>query len=180
MYAENELLIKEIVSTIRKFVRAVSIDTFQMSRKYGLTGPQSSVLRTLVKYGPLSSASLSQRLYVTPSNITGIIDRLEKKGLVERVRKEGDRRVALITLTEKGAKVSNTLPDPIETKLISELAHLEPEHVRILALVMNQILNLIDAQGVGADFLGLHMEPGPGQNNEEQQKSLSFQDELTD
>ncbi len=169
MYAENELIIKEIVSAIRKFVRAVALDTFKMSKQHDLTGPQSSILRTLAQHGPLSSASLSRRLYVTPSNVTGIIDRLEKKGLVERVRKEGDRRVALITLTEKGAEVGKTLPDPIETKLISELADLEPEHVRILALVMNQILNLIDAQGVDADFLGLHMEPGPGQNNKEQQ-----------
>ena len=164
MYAENELLIKEIVSAIRKFVRAVSLDSFQMSRKFGLTSSQSGVLRTLVKEGPLSSASLSRRLYVTPSNITGIIDRLEKKGLVERTRKEGDRRIALIKLTESGAELSNSLPDPIEKKLIYELADLEPEHVRILALVMNQILNLMDAKGVDDAFLELHHGPGPINN----------------
>jgi len=156
MYAENELLIKEIVSAIRKFVRAVSLDAFKMSRQFGLTGPQSSVLRTLVKEGPLSSASLSRRLYVTPSNITGIIDRLEKKGLVERIRKKEDRRIALIILTESGTDLSNSLPDPIEKKLIYELGDLKPEHVRILSLVMNQILNLIDAKGVDSEFFELH------------------------
>jgi len=168
MYAENELLIKEIVGAIRKFVRAVSIDTFQMSRKYGLTGPQCAVIRTLATEESLSSASLSRRLYVTPSNITGIIDRLEKKELVERISKDGDRRVALIILTQSGSKMSKTLPDPIETKLIAELADLGSEHVRILALVMNQILHLIDAKGVQADFLDLHMGPSSGQNNENQ------------
>lgn len=168
MYAENELLIKEIVGVIRKFVRAVSIHTFQMSRKYGLTGPQCAVIRALATEGSLSSASLSRRLYVTPSNITGIIDRLEKKRLVERIKKDGDRRVALITLTPRGGKMSKTLPDPIETKLIAELADLGSEHVRILALVMNQILNLIDAKGVDADFLDLHMGRGSAQNNEKQ------------
>ena len=156
MYAENELLIKEIVGAIRKFVRAVSLDAFKMSKQFGLTGPQSSVLRTLTSYGPLSSASLSKRLYVTPSNITGIIDRLEKKGLVERVKKEGDRRVALITLTEKGTELSQTLPDPIEKRLIYGLADLEPGHVRILSLVMNQILNLIDAKGIDDAFLEIY------------------------
>lgn len=170
MYAENELLIKEIVGAIRKLVRAVSNDAFKMSRQYGLTGPQSSVLRTLVKEGSLSSASLSRRLYVTPSNITGIIDRLEKKGLVERIKKEGDRRVALITLTESGNELSNSLPDPIEKKLINELADLEPEHVRILAMVMNQILNLIDAKGVEDAFLelpsGFGTIDGEGKNQE--------------
>ncbi|MFC1516753.1 hypothetical protein ACFL7E_08360, partial [Thermodesulfobacteriota bacterium] len=65
MYAENELLIKEIVGSIRKFIRAVSLDAFHMNKEYDLTGPQSSILRSLVQYGPLSSASLSRRLYVT-------------------------------------------------------------------------------------------------------------------
>lgn len=155
MHEKNEILIQDIVSAIRKFVRAVSLDSFKMSREYGLTGPQSAVLRTLFKEGSLSSASLSRRLYVTPSNITGIIDRLESKGLVERTRKKGDRRVALIELTESGNQLSSELPDPIEKRLISELADLETEHVRILSLVMNQILNLIDARGVDSAFLEL-------------------------
>lgn len=80
MITENELLIKEIVCAIRRLVRAVYLDTEKMSRRFGLTGPQSGVLRTLSEHGPLSSADLSRKLYVTPANITGIIDRLEKKG----------------------------------------------------------------------------------------------------
>jgi len=171
MYTENELLIKEIVGAIRRFVRAVSLDTYKMSKQYNLTGPQSSILRTLIKYGPLSSASLSRRLYVTPANITGIVDRLEKRGLVQRVSKEGDRRVALIALTESGDELSKTLPDPLEKKLIYELADLETEHVRILALVMNQILNLMDAKGVDNEFLELHQSAKPEHNNPDPNES---------
>ena len=166
MVTGNELLIEEVVNTIRKFVRTIYNDTYQMNRKYGLTGPQSAVLRALAKHGPLSSVALSRQLYVTPSNITGIIDRLEKKELVQRIKKVGDRRIALITLTDKGSDVGKTLPDPIETKLISELADLEPEHIRILALVMNQILGLVDAQNARPDLLGGNIPPGPNQNNE--------------
>jgi hypothetical protein len=61
------------------------------------------------------------------------------------------------------------LPDPIEKKLIYELADLKPEHVRILALVMNQILNLIDAKGVDDEFLELHQSPTNSANNSEHQ-----------
>lgn len=57
MYAENELLIKEIIGVIRKFVQAVSLDAFKISKKCGLTGPQSTLLRTLVKEVPLSSCA---------------------------------------------------------------------------------------------------------------------------
>ena len=146
MSLENEKVIKEIVGAIRRLVKAVYLDTSKMSRQYGLTGSQSGVLRCLIQDGPLSSAELSRQLHVTPSNITGIIDRLEKKGLVERIRKEGDRRIALIELTEKGEALSRQLPDPIEIKLISELVDLEPAQVQQLGNAMNQMLNLIDAK----------------------------------
>jgi DNA-binding MarR family transcriptional regulator len=166
MQNQNELVIKEIVGAIRRLVRAVYLDTAKMSKQFGLTGPQSAVLRSLTNSGSLSSADLSRRLYVTPSNITGIIDRLEKKGLVERIRKQGDRRIALITLTKEGAELSKSLPDPVEKKLISELSDLEPDHVHMLDLAMNKILNLIDAKGIEETPLGI--EHGSSPNIEEE------------
>ena len=118
-----------------------------MSKQYGLTGPQNLVLRLLIKKGALSSADLSCQMYVTPANITGIIDRLEKKGLVERIRQQSDRRVALITLTQSGQKLGKTIPDPIEKKIVNQLSDLEPKNLQILSMTMNQILNLIDTKG---------------------------------
>lgn len=148
MNPENEVLIKEIVGSIRKLVRAVYLDSQKMSRHFGLTGPQSVAMRLLLNTGSMSSADLSRRMYVTPSNITGIIDRLEKKDLVRRVGKQGDRRVALIVLTEKGKALSERLPDPIENKFINQLADLDQEHVRILAMAMKEILNRIDVNSI--------------------------------
>ena len=146
MAPNNEDVIKDILESIRRLVRAEYLDSQKMSKQYGLTGPQSLVLRLLIKKGALSSADLSRQMYVTPSNITGIIDRLEKKGLVERIRKQGDRRVALITLTPSGQQLGLTIPDPIEKKIVNQLADLELEHLQILAVAMNQILNLIDTK----------------------------------
>ena len=160
MITENEMVIKDIVVAIRRLVRAVYLDTSKMSRQFGLTGSQSGVLRSLFQEGSLSSASLSRRLHVTPSNITGIIDRLEKKGLVERAPKQGDRRIALINLTESGAALSKQLPDHIETKLISELADMEQEEIHKLNLSMKQILNLIDAKDVADTPLDWHHATG--------------------
>jgi DNA-binding MarR family transcriptional regulator len=149
----NEHVIKDIVESIRRLVRAEYLDSQKMSKQYGLTGPQSLVLRLLIKKGALSSADLSRQMYVTPANITGIIDRLEKKGLVERIRQQSDRRVALITLTQSGQKLGKTIPDPIEKKIVNQLSDLEPENLQIFAMTMNQILNLIDTKGAEEKFL---------------------------
>jgi len=141
------------VGSIRRLVRAVSLDSAKMSRQFSLTAPQSGVLRSLASNGPISSAQLSRELYVTPSNITGIIDRLEKKGLVQRVRKEGDRRVALIMLTQAGEQLSSQLPDPIEIKLISALSDLESKKIADLRGALKLMLRLVDAQEIEDDPL---------------------------
>jgi DNA-binding MarR family transcriptional regulator len=108
----------------------------------------------------MSSADLSRKLFVTPSNITGIIDRLEKKGLVERVRKETDRRVSLITLTPSGADVSGMLPDPIEKKLISRLAHLDTRKVERLQEAMEEILAMVGGEDLSDSPIEIAQEPG--------------------
>lgn len=150
MTHQNETLIKNIVGSIRKLNRAVYQDSARMSRSYGLTAAQSGVLRTIAKFGAASSAELSRRLFVTPSNITGVIDRLEKKGLVKRIAKPGDRRISLITLTEKGADLSRSLPDPIEKKLISGLSDLDTEQIRHLDNAVSRILSLMDLEKASA------------------------------
>jgi DNA-binding MarR family transcriptional regulator len=143
MTVKNEAMINEIASRIRKLRRSVYHDYIRTSRQFGLTETQSDVLRTLLVHGEMSSADLSRNLYMTPANITGVIDRLEKKGLVERIRQQLDRRVALISLTESGKGLSQQLPDPIENKLISGLENLASEQVQALGEAMKKIIDLI-------------------------------------
>lgn len=142
---EKEAIIHEIVGAIRQLNRSVHHDAKEMNRHFGLTVPQSGAVRVLARHGRLSSVELSRKLFVTPSNITGIIDRLEKKGLVKRVQKKGDRRIMLISLTRKGAEVGKSLPDPVEKKLILGLADLTTREVRELQQALDRILHLMDA-----------------------------------
>ncbi len=145
MKPEDGKLVQEMVDLIRRLVRSVYLDSLKMSKQFGLTGPQSTALRALSIGGPMSSADLSKTLYVTPSNITGIIDRLEKKAYVARMKKEGDRRVTLVRLTDAGRKLCETMPDPIEKKLIAGLSKLKPEQARSLSDAMGQIIDFINA-----------------------------------
>jgi len=104
---------------VQELSRAVDMQARQSRKSYqqfGITENQGAILRFLKQYGPQSAIELSKRLYVTPSNMTGIIDRLETKGLISRTRQK-DRRVMDIGLTEKGERLVQNLPDPLELKL---------------------------------------------------------------
>jgi DNA-binding MarR family transcriptional regulator len=71
----------------------------------GLTFSQAHALRLLDPELPLPMSSLAERLFCDASNVTGIADRLEARGLVERRSAEGDRRVKALTLTADGVEL---------------------------------------------------------------------------
>ena len=79
--------------------------------KLQLTSPQFYVLATIGYAGGLPFGEIGEKMMVTVSNLTGIVDRLEEKGLVARERDAHDRRVIRVRLTEKGFKLyKNTIP----------------------------------------------------------------------
>jgi len=148
MDQEEQLIVREIVMSIRRVVRSLYLDSKKMVKQFGLTGPQSHVVRILTSLGPLSSAELSRHLYVTQANMTGIIDRLEKKDLVKRSKKLSDRRVSLIELSEMGVVLGQSLPDPIEEKLIIGLGDLEPAEIYGIYAAIKKVVDLIDAKDI--------------------------------
>src|ERR1700709_1477556 len=71
-------------------------------REIGLSVPQCDVLTTLTEEEGISQQALAKRLYVTKGNISGLLDRLESAGLVERRSTAADRRQYEIHLTDAG------------------------------------------------------------------------------
>lgn len=74
--------------------------------RIGVTPTQLSVLKLLQEIGDLSLGTLSKQIRAHNSTVTGIVDRMETAGLVERARSEQDRRVWIIRLTAAGRKIA--------------------------------------------------------------------------
>lgn len=152
--SEFEDSVKNIVWSLRRIVTLIYHDSRKMGKEFGITGPQSLVIKCLYSSPePLSSAALSRLLNVTPPNITGIIDRLEEKGLIERFKKEGDRRTTLIRLTDKGRELGEALPDPIEEKLINGLEDLQPTEIYGIYSGLQTIIDIVGAEMIARTSL---------------------------
>lgn len=109
----------------------------RLFRPYGLTPSQYNVLRILRGEGkPLPILEIAARTITVVPGITGLIDRLEKAGFVQRERCREDRRVVRVALTEKGRKTLAELDLPLEElhqRLIGHLSQAElKELVRLL------------------------------------------------
>ena len=77
----------------------------QHLKSFALTSPQFGVLESLAHLGPMKMCEIGSKLLMSGANVTGVVDRLEKKGLVRRVMDAEDRRMFLIHLTEDGSKL---------------------------------------------------------------------------
>lgn len=101
-----------------------------------LTAPQLHAVMWLAQDGALSMATLAMRINCTGPTTTGVVDRLESLGLVERRQKPGDRRVVLVGLTEEGEGVGQQLNELLMQR-ISFVLDLLPKRDRdqLLALI---------------------------------------------
>jgi DNA-binding MarR family transcriptional regulator len=81
----------------------------QIAAEFRLSPPQVHALRVLSPEEPLPMGRLACALGCDASNVTGIVDRLEKRGLIERRASERDRRVKVLVVTAEGAQVRRRL-----------------------------------------------------------------------
>lgn len=132
-----------IVETILYLYTESRRVTKQVARSLGLTGPQVSALKILEAVGDLSLSELSGRMSAKNSTITGIVDRMERDGLVVRERSQTDRRVVLIRATPRGLEIAQSVPVTameVFTRALRSLPRDDRAQLnRILAVLADQV-----------------------------------------
>lgn len=122
-----------------------------MARELGLTGPQLTVIKLLEGFGDLSLSSLSERISAQNSTVTGIIDRMEREGLVRRERSKTDRRVVYIRLSDAGSKLAKKITvEPMEI-LRSTLATLDERDAKDLLRILTKLQSRVREAVQGAE-----------------------------
>jgi len=102
----------EVVELIGDIVARYHEDYENAAAEHSLTGAQARLL-SLLSLEPLPMRKLAQKLKCEPSNVTGIVDRLESRGLVERRPDPADRRVKLAAATQEGRRVAKDLRESL-------------------------------------------------------------------
>lgn len=146
-----------ILRSLRRIIRSVEIHSKKLAAKYDVTGPQLICLLTVRDLGPVTATTISKEIYVSPSTVVGILDRLEEKGLIQRQRDKKDRRRVYVSLTDEGTKLADHAPSPLQDRLAEGLNGLpELEQVSI-ALALERVVDLMEVRQVDASPI---LEPG--------------------
>src|SRR4051812_32725209 len=157
--SENRPEVDAIVETIIYLYTESRRLTKGMASQFGLTGPQLTVIKLLETFQDLSLSSLSERIRAQNSTVTGIIDRMEREGLVRRERSTTDRRVVYIRLSEKGARLARQIEvEPMEI-FRSALLGLSQADLRDMFRILNKLQKRVRAR-VSTDGAAAPAVPG--------------------
>jgi len=138
--------IREIVYLIRKLMQAGALYSKELNKKYNVSAPQLATLRVLLHDGAMPPSQIAKQIMVNSSTLTGVIDRLEKKGLVSRLRNDPDRRIIRVELTEAGRTLAENAPPPIQVKIVKGMRRLEQTEREKIIQSLTRLAEMIDAQ----------------------------------
>ncbi|CAH2893896.1 MAG: Transcriptional regulator, MarR family [uncultured Paraburkholderia sp.] len=127
-------LLSRVKSTMSNLV------TQRSMAELGITSQQGSILFMVASGKCLLAAELAREYGIDASAVTRLIDRLEKRGLLTRVRSNEDRRAVRLALTPEGHAIAAKMPKILTSVLDSLLAGFTPEEVGFLKSMLRRVL----------------------------------------
>lgn len=140
----------QVIAALRRITRAIDLHSRLLLKKSGLTAPQLTALQAILRLQPVTVGALAREIHLGHATVTGILTRMEDRGLVVRTRGSQDRRSVLVQLTSEGTKIVREAPSPLQERFHQELSRLhEWERTMILA-TLQRIASMMDAEAIEA------------------------------
>ena len=143
----------QIVAALRRIIRAVDLHSRRLVEECGMTGPQLVVLREAAQLGRTSVSALARSVHLSQPTVTGILDRLERRGFVERCRDAADRRTVNVSVTVEGQKTLDRAPSLLQDRFRRELAKLREWELTMTLASLQRIAEMMEAETLEASPL---------------------------
>jgi DNA-binding MarR family transcriptional regulator len=130
-----------IFISLQKTADSLGLDAEQLLKPHGLTGTQYNVLRILRGAEPegLACSSIGERMISHDPDMTRLLDRMEKRGLITRERQTDDRRVVKTRITTAGLTLLKSLDQPVRELHKRQFRHLPPARLKTLAELLEEL-----------------------------------------
>jgi DNA-binding MarR family transcriptional regulator len=137
---------REVLLALRRIIHAVDLHSAALTQTVGLSAAQILTLQTLADAArSMPAGELAMRVDLTQSTLSAILDRLERKQLVQRNRDQGDRRKVLINLTDAGRQVLADAPPLLQQNFIRAFASLRDWEQNLILSSLQRVAELMHA-----------------------------------
>ena len=142
----------EILVKLRKIIRSINLESKKIEKELGISIPQLLVLKYLSDQSDYRAFAKDIKGYINlnASTVSGIISRLESKGLVAKSQKPNDKRAVYIILTAKGADLLHKYPSTLQEKLSKRLKKLTTAQIEELDRNIELLTLIMDVEDMDA------------------------------
>ncbi len=147
----EENISMQIMMRLRQIIQEMSRHSKQLQEKYNITLPQLICLKEVADHGPIAIGALTQIVFINNSTVTGIIDRLEKRKLVQRIRISKDRRQVHVEITRAGLTFLEDAPTPIHHRFMKKLEQMKAKDVSMLLWGLELLVDMLDQTAPAAN-----------------------------
>ena len=141
---------RQVTMALRRIIRAIELHSRILVQRYGLTGPQLELLKELTEGEARTVGELARAASLSQPTVTGILDRLERKGLAHRSRSTGDRRKVLVSPTPAAQRVLEGAPPLLQEHFEERFAELADWEQTLILASLQRIVALMEADEVRA------------------------------
>jgi DNA-binding MarR family transcriptional regulator len=139
-----------ILQALRRIIRATEIYSRKLQYNYNITSPQLICLLAITGSGHTNATKIAKNVHLSTSTVVGILDRLERNGLVARMRDARDRRVVDVSATEAGLTLARNVPLPLQKSLTEALGTLPEAKQAGIAESLEQLIDMMELSEIGA------------------------------
>ncbi len=134
----------EVLVAIRQIIRAIDLHSKKMSKDFGLTSPQLLLMRTIQSDDNVTIRQLSEKTSMSQATATIILDLLEKRGQVVRIRNQQDKRKVQAQLTESGKKMLAAAPGILQPDFLEKFQSLAPWEQNLMLSSLQRLSSMMN------------------------------------
>jgi DNA-binding MarR family transcriptional regulator len=135
----------DVLKTLKFIMNMIHKSMEDEFRELNITGPQGMIIGILMRHRKMKISELSEKMGLTSSTVSGIVDRLEKQGMVKRERSSDDRRVVYVNIDEEFRKKSKEVFKKVEDKFRDMMNKATEEEHDEIVKGLNTLKRLIES-----------------------------------
>lgn len=158
----------QVLIALRKIIQAIDLHSRHLVKQVGLTGPQLIVLNEVKRAGNPTVGDIAKAISLSQATVTGVLERLERRGYVLRSKSNSDRRKVLVSATENGLKILSKAPSLMQASFVKQFNNLKGWEQSMMLSCLQRLVDMMDAKTISASPV-LTTGPIDSQPGDEQQ-----------
>lgn len=142
--------LEQVLTSLRRVIRATDLHSKRLAKVSGLTAPQILLLQAIRKLEGAAIGQLANEVSLSQATVTTILDRLEKRGYVERERSTVDKRKVHVHLTDRGIEVLRDAPTPLQDHFARQFNDLQEWEQTMIIAALQRVAYMMDAEHIDA------------------------------